>query len=188
MLFLQAIGSPIPQILWSYNLIPSSSIKPFHAHELLGSGIWFFKYDHRAGFFPSVMHDSKMKSCPCALRDHAMKAYIPWPHHSWPPHQMEVSVQLHAPATLPQGKRPQCFSSFSHWAVSLPLAHLFLSIIFPPFWNERYIFFSWQVEPRWGLGITVMLLAFKDYGYTHSDIGRTISIRFMSHQVVEYKV
>jgi hypothetical protein len=25
-------------------------------------------------------------------------------------------------------------------------------------------------------------------GYTHSDIGRTTSIRFVSHQVVEYKV
>jgi hypothetical protein len=25
-------------------------------------------------------------------------------------------------------------------------------------------------------------------GYTHSDIGRMTSVRFMSHQVVEYKV
>jgi hypothetical protein len=25
-------------------------------------------------------------------------------------------------------------------------------------------------------------------GYTHSGIGRTMSVRFMSHQVVEYKL
>jgi hypothetical protein len=57
-----------------------------------------------------VLYHYQNYSCPCALTEHhAMKAY--WGSGGiasllWPRHLMEMSGQLHAPATLPPGKEP----------------------------------------------------------------------------------
>jgi hypothetical protein len=56
----------------------------------------------------------KVKFSLCLTKHHAMKIYWEWRDsstHSLPQHWMEVSGQLHAPATLLPGKEPPG----THW-------------------------------------------------------------------------